>query len=1041
MKPKKCRFPRHFTGTILFALFLFPNISFSQLVINNAVNALDGVQTVLLGAGVTASNITFSGNVDQIGGFTCNGCNLGIANGLVLGSGNVNGAAGPNTSGTFSSGPAAGIGASDPDLFELSGNPLNDAAILEFDFIPTGDSLAFNFVFGSDEYPEFSGSSFNDAFGFFLSGPGITGPYLNNAANIALVPNSITPITINNINNGTGAAGPCTNCQYYINNLNSFNSTANQIQCDGFTTLMTARANVVCGQTYHIKIAIADAGTSDTSYDSFVFLQAGSFQSNQVALTFTAPANLSPAANGLYEGCQTGYLYLTRPPGISTAATYDVMLSGTAQNGVDVDPIPTTITFPPFEDEVAIPITAIQDNTFEGLELLQVTLDVGGCAGNTSTTFDIEINDLPELQVTTPYVEITCGGSAVLTPVVTGGIGYYAINWNTIGFGNSITVSPNATTLYDFIVTDTCGVTPFEGVAEVFMQVVDPVTVYLGPDLSVNCLDLTTINPPVGGGFGMLSYEWSDQNTVLSTAQTLDVQTGIPLTIALEITDECGSSATDFVQLNIPQVNVVIDWQSPYPVPCTEEVTISPQISGGVGNYTYTWSDGSGSLGNTADLTATFDSDQWVQVSAEDECGNTSNLNIEVEIIPVPIIVNLGPNLDVTCLDQTEVIPNISGGVGAYSYDWDQDGIFAGTGATEVFQASTASTINLVVSDLCGNSGNDQMVLNVPAVPMSVSLGNDLSLTCIETAPITANVSGGVGTYDYTWSQDGEPFSGNSTVNVGSQDQSSVQVIVEDQCGNTATDQLNIYIPAVPVSLVLSNDTVVCTGENIVLTAQISGGIGNYIYEWQNPEVAVLNLTVQPSESTSYTFEAIDQCGNMAVSTVSVLVDSVEPIFTAEYAGEDAMIFENVSEHVANSTWYFSDGTSSNDNPVIHEFNTTDEWIVELLVESDLGCIKTSSGTYYPIGNLYLPNAFTPDMDGTNDFWRAEGHDIAWFEIIVFNRWGDIVYQSKDINEVWDGSHKSGDYFIQDGVYLYQMKAQGVRGNIIEREGTITILR
>jgi gliding motility-associated-like protein len=110
-------------------------------------------------------------------------------------------------------------------------------------------------------------------------------------------------------------------------------------------------------------------------------------------------------------------------------------------------------------------------------------------------------------------------------------------------------------------------------------------------------------------------------------------------------------------------------------------------------------------------------------------------------------------------------------------------------------------------------------------------------------------------------------------------------------------------------------------------------------------------------------------------------------------------------------------------------------------VESDLGCIKTSSGTYYPVGNLYLPNAFTPDMDGTNDFWKAEGHDIAWFEIIVFNRWGDVVYQSKDINDVWDGSHKSGDYFIQDGVYLYQMKAQGVRGNIIEQQGTITILR
>jgi hypothetical protein len=152
----------------------------AQLTINNAVNAADGVQNVLLGTGVTAGNITSQGTNDQIGSFSCNGCGLGITSGIVMGTGNVNGAAGPNMDEGFSMGPPDPFtpdGASDPDVAELSGVSLNNTVVVEFDFTPVGDSLNFNFVFASDEYPEFNDDPlYNDAFGFFLSGPGISGP-------------------------------------------------------------------------------------------------------------------------------------------------------------------------------------------------------------------------------------------------------------------------------------------------------------------------------------------------------------------------------------------------------------------------------------------------------------------------------------------------------------------------------------------------------------------------------------------------------------------------------------------------------------------------------------------------------------------------------------------------------------------------------------------------------------------------------------------------------------------------------------------------
>src|SRR5690606_19343367 len=122
------------------------------------------------------------------------------------------------------------------------------AAILEFDFIPTGDSVKFRYSFGSEEYPEYVNAGVNDAFAFFLSGPDPAGGSYTNK-NVALIPGTSTPVSIDNVNAGANAT-------YYRSN------TTNTINCqfDGFTKVLYALEKVVCGQTYHIKIAIADGG-------------------------------------------------------------------------------------------------------------------------------------------------------------------------------------------------------------------------------------------------------------------------------------------------------------------------------------------------------------------------------------------------------------------------------------------------------------------------------------------------------------------------------------------------------------------------------------------------------------------------------------------------------------------------------------------------------------------------------------------------------------------------------------------------------------
>lgn len=93
-------------------------------------------------------------------------------------------------------------GGTDPDLNALTSLSINDACVIEFDFLPVGDTIRFNYVFGSEEYHDYVGSSFNDVLGFFLSGEGIVGPYTNDAINIAKVPGTNLAVSISNVNCG-----------------------------------------------------------------------------------------------------------------------------------------------------------------------------------------------------------------------------------------------------------------------------------------------------------------------------------------------------------------------------------------------------------------------------------------------------------------------------------------------------------------------------------------------------------------------------------------------------------------------------------------------------------------------------------------------------------------------------------------------------------------------------------------------------------------------------------------------------------------------
>lgn len=263
--------------------FMAQNVAdFKVYTPNKKQNNITQLLESLIGEGVVLKNysITKTSSDEAFGFFEDSKERLGMKKGLVMSTGGVIALSSKNSSPSMSNNTHARaenrVGAKKPEgepcLEALVDNQKTfDACVLEFDLVPTADTLSFNYVFGSEEYDEFVGSNYNDVFAFLINGPGIEKP-----SNLALVPNTNIPVSVNTINNGSSSGSYKSrpnNSTFYVSNIDGHIG----IEYDGMTKLMQIRQKVVPYETYHIKLAIADVG--DDSYDSGVFIEGKSFVS------------------------------------------------------------------------------------------------------------------------------------------------------------------------------------------------------------------------------------------------------------------------------------------------------------------------------------------------------------------------------------------------------------------------------------------------------------------------------------------------------------------------------------------------------------------------------------------------------------------------------------------------------------------------------------------------------------------------------------------------------------------------------------------
>ncbi len=260
---------------MLCCIFSNAQIVITQLAPNKAKSAVK--YHFLSSTGIVSGslqNVTFDGDSGGLGVFGGTS-NIGFIDGIILSTDSTTYIA--NTPSQQISGFYMTPG--DPDLQMIASGPVQDAAALQFDFRPRTDTLTFNYVFASEEYPEFVCSQFNDVFGLFITGPNPSGGSYN-AYNIALIPGTSLPVSINSVNPGSpgssSGGGSCNgvNQSLAYSSLYTTN-TGSSIIFDGFTTPLQALVPVVPCAQYHIKIAVGNV--SDGAYDSGVFLEANSF--------------------------------------------------------------------------------------------------------------------------------------------------------------------------------------------------------------------------------------------------------------------------------------------------------------------------------------------------------------------------------------------------------------------------------------------------------------------------------------------------------------------------------------------------------------------------------------------------------------------------------------------------------------------------------------------------------------------------------------------------------------------------------------------
>ncbi|TVQ45708.1 MAG: hypothetical protein EA362_08415 [Saprospirales bacterium] len=968
-----------------------------RIVADNDAEAL--IKDVLVGGNCfDISNVRGIGPSLGLGRFHNGGSSINIENGIVLSTGNVENIVGPNSShrtGTI----MHGDGDSDLELL-VNGEIVNDAVGIQFDFVPTSDTVRFRYVFASEEYCEWLYENFNDVFGFFISGPGISGPFSNNAINIATIPGTEDFVAIQNINHNINqhlffdntpqgqeqGAGSVSSCGSL---LDQDGVAVELIEFDGFTAVFEATAVVTPCETYTIKMVIGDV--LDYNYDSAVFLEANSFNAG-------ASAQMESRVSGftdqlIFDEClaDMGYFVVSRLGSSDLSETLEVNLNyshlSTAIPGLDFEALPSTIVIPAGEDSVLVPLRILDTYSGERLSIVYELEDLCSC---TSPFAEIIIDfnpNQPKADITVDGL-LTCENHSVeltgeiLTPEL---VTHY--KWldgdGEVIIEDVLNISARNVGDYALVVlnensscTDTIMVTVK---ADTEIPEIEIET----PDI-LNCINETiNLNASSSMSGQDISFYWETQGegVLIGEADTSHVIAGSSGTYLLTVKNNisgCVSTSTIevFSDFELPQAEL----ETPKELNCEiREATINVVSDFSFDKFDFNWSSSSGSI----------DSDPTNGSIVVSEAG-IYELELRLRRNGCSIILS-----------------------------------------SEVMEDITKPT---------------------------VSLGEDLIFPCtLETMLLKAKTNFDGLDVEFHWSGSAEIHEiAPNEVSIRDEGIYSIRII---DLNNGCWGQDEIIVSRnLPVSIEMDVFQPICPDDRGVLSVlSVEGGTYPYSYLLKsgNNQHLESNGFFNQLQPDDYQIEVIDALGCSFKTGFKILEPhelkvNLPERDIAKLGQKYQMPLElNVSD--SDISYVFWTGESEIDCPncLRPSVNLLRPTLFEVYLEDDRGC--------YAKGEIYLdldkrpavfvPNAFSPNNDGVNDFFTiySDSSIKRVVELSIYNRWGKRYYQRLDFNPNadqlgWDGSDFRGQK-ADPGVYIYIAVVELINGDIIELSGEVQLFR
>jgi gliding motility-associated-like protein len=898
------------------------------------VGAASLVTNTLIGGDCfEVSGITSTGTTNSRGTFNNGTASIGIQTGAVLCTGHVNIIPGPNNAQNANNG-FGNNSPDDPDLATLSNGNQFDLTRIEFDFTPTSDQVQFDYVFASEEYCEFANSNFNDVFGFFISGPGINGNQ-----NLALIPNSNNPITINNVNH-------VDNTQYYVNN-NTWNPCQNLPahspafnQFDGFTTVLTATAEVTPCETYHIKLAIADI--ADQAYASAVFLKANSFNAGG---TVKAVPVYPTGQNFVYEGCNNGFIRFVRSGDLSQPFVVNYTIGGSAMPGDDYDPLPTSVTIPANQSFILIPVTALADLIAEGIETITITLENACSCDLQEMTFNIQ--DLEPLEVELEDVYICGNGPAVLTPTVSGGISPYTYLWSSGQTTPSISVNSPGVNQYTVTVTDNCGATA-TATATVEIEPKPTATLtgngffcannYVPVDLTISFTGTGPWTVEYNAAGNTITETFSSSPSIITAEEP-----GAYNLISVETASGCAGTVSGNVNLQEITVNLTL---TPTDPACngSNNGSIQATASGGANPFTYQWEDGPTGPNRTNLEPGTY----TVTVTNGQGCTATESVTLTE---PDPLVVTISEDVPIDCNNaSSNPTVDVTGGTPDYTFQWSNNS----NQQNPVFTSGGSYTVTVTDDNNCTSTAS----ITVPqdtTPPVAVATFNGV-LNC-SNPEMTINGLGSSQGPEFTYEWDGPSFVCCETTlePVINQGGTYTLTVTNNDNGCTATASVTIPENTDQPVLTVNFTNPSCNGSNNgSIQTSASGGTPPFTYVWDDGPTGPNRSNLGPGTYT-VTVTNADGCTDVASVTLEEpdpLVATITPDVTIDCNNPSSNPTLDVSGGTPDYTFQWSNN-SNQQNP---SFSTGGTYTVT--VTDDNNCTTTASVT--------VPQNTTPPTANAN---------------------------------------------------------------------------